>query len=131
MERHYDRSDTMLPLELFAASEGGRTEYLGSSMDVSKGGMRVQTRLPMIPGQEVDVFLRGVTKLYAFCRVVWAHPCVLGHPAEAGLQIVKENAAVVEPDDDFLAELRRVYHNPASAHKFARRIQIDFSARHA
>jgi len=84
-------------------------------MNVSKGGLKVQTRLSLIPGQKVDVFLRGVTKPYAFCQVVWAHGWGGDRPAEAGLEIMEETPPVRQPADDFLAELRRVYHNPAGS----------------
>ena len=112
MPRRYDRSYARIPIELMTASGGDRDGYLGSVMDISKGGLKVQTRESLICGQMMEVFLRGVTRSYAVCRVVWSHPQGNALPSEAGLEILGENEA---PRADFLAELRGVYHSPAAS----------------
>ena len=131
MVRRYDRSYSQLPLELIATSRKERSEQPGRAIDVSKGGLRVQTRCSLIPGEEVDVFLRGVPKPYAFCRVVWAHMWQGNQIAEAGLQILEDSPPVQDPVNDFADELRHAYHNPAGSAKGSHITEIDISAHSA
>ncbi len=130
MTRHFDRSCTELPLELVATSGVVKIRQPASSIDVSKGGLKVRTRPVLVPGQQFEVFLRGVIKHYAVCKVVWAHTRGRNLPSVAGLEIVEESPPEEESASDFLAELRGAYHNPASiAVRIAKK--IDFLTRSA
>lgn len=131
MLRQHERSHSTLPLEIVVRSGDLRAGTLASSLDLSKGGLKVQTRHSLVPRQNVEVFLQGVSKPYARCRVVWAHPCGSGRPAEAGLQIVGNSPATENPGDSLLDELRRVYRIPAWARRLSRGIEIDFLSRPA
>jgi PilZ domain len=123
-----DRFYSQLPLELVATSRKERSEQPGRAIDVSKGGLRIQTRCSLIPGDQVDVFLRGIAKRYACCRVVWAHQWEGNKIAEAGLQILAESPVVGDSANDFLDELRQAYHNPAGSPKSSPITEIDFPA---
>jgi PilZ domain len=114
LPRRYDRSYARIPVELIAMSGENQDGQMGSVMDLSKGGLRVQTRPSLIRGQLLEVFLRGVTQPYAVCRVVWSHTQGSDLPCEAGLEILPEPPSAGDCDSDFLAELRGVYHNPAA-----------------
>ena len=116
MTRLYERSYARIPVELHATSPEGTFGQFGSIMDLSKGGLRVQTRDSLACGQRVEVFLKGVAKPYAFCQVAWAHPQSGLLPSEAGLEFLAEAPAEENPGSDFLAELRNAYHNPAAFH---------------
>ena len=111
LPRRYNRSYVRIPIELIAPSGENQDGQMGSVMDLSPGGLKVQTRNSLISGQMLEVFLRGVSQPYAVCRVVWSHSQGDALPSEAGLEILGETAS---PCTDFLAELRGAYHNPAS-----------------
>jgi hypothetical protein len=87
MPRRYDRSYVRAPVDLVGVSGSGCFEEPGSVMDLSKGGLRIQTGRRLTRGQVLDVFLRGVTKPYASCRVVWTLTRGDALPSESGLEI--------------------------------------------
>jgi PilZ domain len=116
MTRLYERSYARIPVELHATSPQGTSGQFGSITDLSKGGLRVQTRDSLACGQRVEVFLKGVATSYAFCRVAWAHPQGGLLPSEAGLEFLGEAPGAENPGWDFLVELRNAYHNPAAFH---------------
>lgn len=116
MPRRYERSCVRLPVELVGVSPSGSFEQPGSVMDLSKGGLRVQTSRSLTRGQVLKVFLRGAGRPCASCRVVWTRSSGGALPSDAGLEI-QELPETSSGDSgwDFLNELRRVYHNPAMA----------------
>ena len=114
MPRRYERSYVRLPVELVGVSASGSFEQPGSVLDHSLGGLRVQTGRRLTRGQNLQVFLRGVSKPYASCRVVWTRTRGGALPCDAGLEI-QELPAANARDFDFLDELRGAYHNPALA----------------
>lgn len=113
--RRYDRLYVRLPVSLLSISPSGPVEQIGSVMDLSKGGLRIQTSCVLPQGQYLEVSLRGADKPYATCRVVWSHTRGSALPSEAGLEIFPAPLSMDEEDERFLAELREVYHNPAAA----------------
>jgi PilZ domain len=116
MSRRYERSYVRLPVELVGVSSSGSFEQPGSVMDLSAGGLRVQTSRCLTRGQTLQVFLRGVSRPYASCRVVWTRSRGGDLPTDAGLEIQEFPAASARDSGwDFLDELRDVYHNPAMA----------------
>ncbi len=113
VSRRHERSYVRLPVNLVGILPSGRFEQMGSVLDISKGGLRVETGRSLSPGQMLDVFLRGITTPYASCRVVWTHTRGGALPSEAGLEIQGQPTADSPGQgSDFLAELRGVYHNP-------------------
>lgn len=87
MSRRYDRLYVRLPVDLVGVSPSGSFEQPGSVVDLSKGGLRIQTDRRLIQGQVLEVFLRGVAEPFASCRVVWTHTRGCALPCEAGLEI--------------------------------------------
>jgi PilZ domain len=114
MSRRYERSYVRLPVELVGISASGSFEQPGSVMDLSKGGLRVQSSRRLTRGQILQVFLRGVRKPYALCKVVWTRTSGGALPSDAGLEIQElPDVTANDAGQDFLDELRGVYHNPA------------------
>ena len=113
MVRRYDRSNARLPVELVATLATGRVEQPGSVMDLSKRGLRIQTCPCLIPGQRVEVFLMGRTRVSVSCRVVWAHTKGFDRPCEAGLEILAEAPVMGNSSWDFLGRTREVRESPA------------------
>jgi PilZ domain len=116
MSRRYDRSYAWLPVDLVGVSAVGGFEQPGSVVDLSRGGLRVQTSLELTPGQALQVFLKGVSTPYASCRVIWTRRRGGDLPGDAGLAIEEFPAPRAhESGFDFLDDLRRAYRSPALA----------------
>lgn len=92
MARRFQRTSTRVPVDLVSAAGTDKFEQPGSIMDVSRGGLRVQTGPRLTPGQFLHVFLAGRARPFARCRVVWAQTHGDALPSVAGLEIV-ENAS--------------------------------------
>lgn len=114
--RRYERSYVRQTVNLVAMSASGRFEQVGSLLDLSRGGFRIQTARSLSHGQLVQVYFPEGGCQPATCRVVWTQTRGAALPSDSGLQIEDgplSNDRGANPD--FLAELRRVYQH--SAHR--------------
>lgn len=89
MARRFQRTQARVPVDLVSPPGANAFEQPGSIMDVSRGGLRVQTGPRLTPGQHLHVFLAGQMRPYARCRVVWAQTHGEALPSEAGLEILE------------------------------------------
>jgi PilZ domain len=89
MARRFQRSYTRFPVDLVSFGTPGGFQAPASVMDMSQGGLRVHTGLPLIPGRLIHVFQVGGKRPFAFCRVVWAQTHGGALPSEAGLEILE------------------------------------------
>lgn len=89
MARRFQRTYARVPVDLVSTLGANNFEQPGSIMDVSRGGLRVQTGPRLTPGQYLHVFLSGQVRPYARCRVVWAQTHGGALPSEAGLEILE------------------------------------------
>jgi PilZ domain len=89
MARRFQRSYMRLPVDLVSFGTPGGFQAPASVMDMSQEGLRVHTRLPLIPGRLIHVFHGGEKSPFAFCRVVWTQTHGGALPSEAGLEILE------------------------------------------
>ncbi len=115
--RRYERSYERLAVDLVGMSASGRFDQVGSLLDHSRGGFRIQTARSLTHGQRLQVFFPKDCRPAVNCRVVWAHTRGAALPSDAGLQIEDGPLSNGRADSsDFLAELRGVCHHlPRSA----------------
>lgn len=88
MERRFSRNSVRVPVDLVFGDLPGGPQSPASVVDVSEGGLRVQTGPSLIPGGLLQVFYEGKKKPFARCRVVWATTHGSAVPSEAGLEIL-------------------------------------------
>jgi len=88
MARRFDRTNQRFPVDLVWESETANFEKPASVVDISEGGLRIQTGPRLLPGQILRVFLEGEPNPSARCRVVWAQTHGSALPSEAGLEIL-------------------------------------------
>jgi len=88
MERRFVRNSVRIPVDLVFGEQPGGLQSPASVVDVSAGGLRVQTGPSLIPGGLLYVFFGGEEKPFARCRVVWAMTRGSAVPSEAGLEIL-------------------------------------------
>lgn len=89
MARRFQRSYMRFPVDLVSFGTPGGFQAPASVVDMSQGGLRVQTGLPLIPGRLIHVFQGGEKGPFAFCRVVWTQTHGGARPSEAGLEILE------------------------------------------
>ena len=85
--RRFERMPGVMPVTLLLGTQGKKTEQIACTVDLSPHGVRVQTRAPLNPGQNLDVlgsFGKGLTP----CRVVWFKGHGSEQAGEAGLEFL-------------------------------------------
>ena len=92
MERRFVRNYVQFPVDLQWTGKSGSVKAPAGVINISKGGVRVGTGPPLIPGRLVHVFLEGKESPFAFCRVVWAQTHGGALPSEAGLEVLEQLA---------------------------------------
>jgi PilZ domain len=90
MERRFVRNYAQFPVDLRWTGKAGSVKAPAGVINISKGGVRVGTGPPLIPGSLVHVFLEGKENPFAFCRVVWAQTHGGALPSEAGLEVLEQ-----------------------------------------
>jgi PilZ domain len=90
MERRFVRNNVQFPVHLRWTGKAGSFNAPAGVVDISKGGVRVGTGAPLIPGRLVHIFLEGKENPFAFCRVVWAQTHGGALPSEAGLEVLEQ-----------------------------------------
>ena len=82
--RLYERTCERIPVTLIGEVGGSRLHQDGMTIDISRGGARVQTTAPLAPGQVIEIASLGSTKRG---RVVWV---VESNPAhEVGIEFLE------------------------------------------
>ena len=98
MARRFERTCARFPVDLVASGREGGVQTSASVVDLSLGGLRIQTGPALIPGRLLYVFREGQTHPFAYCRVVWAHTHGSDLPSEAGLEILQQISATPSVD---------------------------------
>lgn len=91
MSRRFDRAYARFSVDLVWGVDAEKFKTPGSVLDISQGGLRVQTAPSLIPGQILHVFLEGHLNPSTRCRVVWAQTHGSSLPSEAGLEILERS----------------------------------------
>ena len=86
--RRSPRSKGVLPITLVASGPGITTTVRATTLDLSSGGLRIQTLVSLITGQRIDVLFDLDPYPLRPCEVVWTKPGGSLQPGEAGLKFV-------------------------------------------
>ena len=70
--RRSERIHRRMPITLVVKSQGKQTTHTVSTVNLSKHGVRIQSSLPLNPGQAVFAWSRKATWPTGYFRVVWA-----------------------------------------------------------
>ena len=95
--RRSERRSTRNPAQIVVTLvlEGEEAEHLASGVDLSLHGMRVQTDVPLAPGQRVGLVLSDTPTYAIAARVVWLGKAESKQGSEAGVEFVKPLEAPV------------------------------------
>lgn len=88
-KRRSDRIYVRMPVEIVVDSEGSRIAYPASTVDLSTLGARVQTKVALVPGEQVSFIWRGATPQSLPSQVIWSTPGRSEQWREAGLQFLQ------------------------------------------
>jgi hypothetical protein len=80
--RRCDRIQSRVPIALLTDSDGEKSLHEAVTADVSHYGLRIVGRIPLFPGQTVEVIPGYESGETVRCRVVWVRA------AEAGLEFL-------------------------------------------
>jgi hypothetical protein len=83
-----DRVRAALPVHFAIASEEYGLEHEGMTMDRSFHGLRIQTAVPLSPGEAVIILSVGGSRRAIPARVVWTRAGDLSFEGAAGLEIL-------------------------------------------
>lgn len=92
MERRFRRNYVCFPVDLVFGEGASGLQAPASVIDISQGGLRVQTGPRLIPGGVLHVLLEGRRDPFARCRVVWSNTHGGALPSEARLEILDSAA---------------------------------------
>jgi hypothetical protein len=87
--RRSDRIYVRMPVEIVVNSEGAKISHAASTVDLSTLGARVQTRVALVPGEQVSFIWHGATPQQLPSQVVWSAPGHSEQWREAGLQFLQ------------------------------------------
>jgi len=68
--------------------EGDQAEYIGTTVDVSSSGLRLQSDATLSPGQPVGLLLAANAECYIKARVVWVGKADSDQAGQAGFQFL-------------------------------------------
>jgi hypothetical protein len=77
-----------MPITLVVKSQGKQSTHTVSTVNLSKHGVRIQSRLPLNPGQAVFAWPRQGNWPAGYFRVVWVDAAGSRPVQEAGLELV-------------------------------------------
>jgi hypothetical protein len=75
--------------------EGDEADHLANAVDLSQHGLRLETDVPLAPGQRVGLLLSDNPSYVIGARVVWLGKADSEQAGEAGLEFLKLLAAPV------------------------------------
>ncbi len=87
--RRCNRIYVKMPISLLVESQGAKVVHDTSTVDLSHRGARVRARIPLWPGQSIEVIANTGPKLAVPSRVVWVHATSADQDGEAGLEFLR------------------------------------------
>jgi hypothetical protein len=85
----WERESATIPIGLVLKAESFKADNSATIMDISLGGMRVQTTLPLVPGEWVGVVPPGEFPHAIPAHVVWSREDESTHWTVAGLEFLQ------------------------------------------
>jgi hypothetical protein len=87
--RRWERERATIPISLVLKAEMFRSDDSATTVDVSLRGMRVRTKLTLVPGEWIGVVPKGEFPHAIPARVVWVREDESSHWIFAGLEFLQ------------------------------------------
>ena len=87
--RRFQRIPATIPIMLMVESEGFKVEHQASTVDLSLQGVKVRSRLALLPGETVGMFNKQDMRHPVLGRVVWAQRAGNDMWSVAGLEFLE------------------------------------------
>jgi len=84
-----DRLNVRMPVEIVVEADGAKIAYPASTVDFTRYGARVQTKVALVPGEQVSFIWHGLIPQALQGTVVWAAPGQPSQLREAGLKFLQ------------------------------------------
>src|SRR5690349_7416182 len=86
--RRSERALARIPVTLLAECDGRQYEGIGSTVDVSQDGIRIQTDFPLSPDQPLILLQWPGEFRPLCCRVAWVRKADSKQPRTVGLEFL-------------------------------------------
>ena len=83
-----ERISKRIPVSLIVKANGKEARRAGSTLDISRGGLRIQTIRPLYEGQAIYLLPAKGAPHSGYYRVVWVRQTNESAPPEAGLKLL-------------------------------------------
>jgi hypothetical protein len=93
--RRCERIFVKMPVSLLVESQGTKIAHEASTVDFSQRGVRVKSRVPLWPGQNIELIPSGSPRCSVPGRVIWVHATSANRAGEAGLEFLQPLPAEV------------------------------------
>jgi hypothetical protein len=87
--RRSQRIPATIPIRLVVESEGFKVEHEASTIDLSLRGVKVRTRVVLLPGETVGIVTKRDIRHAISARVVWAQRAGTDLWSLAGLEFLE------------------------------------------
>ena len=84
----WTREPVAIPVSLILDSDHPRSYTFTATLDISMSGVAVETRLPLVPKQEVAIVFTGDFSQTIRARVIWARKDESSNATIAGLKFL-------------------------------------------
>ena len=84
--RGREREPAAIPVGLVSKADESKSDTSTTTINISLSGVRVRTKLPLVPKQEVAVVIEGEFSRTIPGRVVWAREDKSSHRTTAGIK---------------------------------------------
>jgi hypothetical protein len=87
--RQHPRNKGVMVIDLVAHDHGDRSSVRAATLDLSSGGLRIQTPVSLVAGERIDVFFANRPASAKPCEVAWTKPAGSNLPGQAGLKFIE------------------------------------------
>jgi hypothetical protein len=86
--RRWEREPVAIPVSLVLKADRSRSDTFTATTDVSLSGLRVRTRVALVPRQGVAIVIKGQFSQTLAARVVWVREDESNNSTIAGLKFL-------------------------------------------
>lgn len=86
--RRWEREPVAIPVSLVLKTDKSRSDTFTATTDVSLSGLRVRTRVALVPRQGVAIVIKGQFSQTLAARVVWVREDESNNSTIAGLKFL-------------------------------------------